>query len=124
MVQHRPTPAAACRTIERGPREGGRAPRPRGALQGTGRTEALSPQGEMGGMRGAMEGDEVQVCPASLPPSSRRYLVGRRGDAGCPLCARRARGGATLSGLGATSYHFLTATWVVLMVGEPSPSQP
>ncbi|WP_437969686.1 hypothetical protein WMF04_10500 [Sorangium sp. So ce260] len=75
-------------------------------------------------MCGAMEGDEVQVCPASLPPSSRRYLVGRRGDAGCPLCARRARRGATLPGLGATSYHFLTATWVVLMVGEPSPSQP
>ncbi|WP_437572611.1 hypothetical protein [Sorangium sp. So ce542] len=70
-----------------------------------------------------MEGDEVQVCPASVPPSSRRYLIGRRGDAGCPLCARRARGGATLPGLGGTSYHFLTATWVVLMVGDPASSQ-
>ncbi|WP_437591944.1 hypothetical protein [Sorangium sp. So ce1000] len=68
-----------------------------------------------------MEGDEVQVYPASPPPSSRRYLFGRRGDAGCPHCARRARVRSTMPGLGGAPYHFLTATWVVLMVGEPSP---
>ncbi|WP_437289753.1 hypothetical protein [Sorangium sp. So ce406] len=69
-----------------------------------------------------MEGDEVQVCPASPPPSSRRYLIGRRGDAGCPLCARRARARSAVAGLGGASYHFLTATWVILMVGEPMSS--
>ncbi|WP_437993039.1 hypothetical protein [Sorangium sp. So ce145] len=73
-------------------------------------------------MRGVMEGDEVQVCPAPPPPSSRRYLFSRRGDAGCPLCARRAR--STMPGLGGAPYPFLTATWVVLMVGEPLPSPP
>ncbi|XXY47087.1 hypothetical protein WME91_44500 [Sorangium sp. So ce269] len=73
-------------------------------------------------MCGVMEGDEAQICPASPPQSSRRYLVGRRGDAGCSLCARRAR--STTAGLGGTSYHFLTATWVILMVGEPLPSSP
>lgn len=121
MVQHRPTPAAACRAIERWLREGGRAPLSRGASQEIGRTEALPLQGEMGGLRGVMEGDEVQVCPAS-PPSSRRYLFGRRGDAGCPLCARRGR--SAMPGLGGAPYPFLAATWVVLMVGEPLPSPP
>ncbi|MGK3996022.1 hypothetical protein [Sorangium sp. So ce1024] len=70
-----------------------------------------------------MEGDEVLVCPASPPPSSRRYLIGRRGDSGCPLCARRARAMSTMAGLGGTSHHFLTATWVVLTVGEPLSSR-
>jgi hypothetical protein len=71
-----------------------------------------------------MEGDEVQVHPASPPPSSRRYLVGRRGDAGCPLCARRAGVRSTMPRLGGAPYHFLSATWVVLMVGEPLPPSP
>ena len=122
MVQHPLTSAAVCRALERWPREDGRALRSPGASQGTMRTEALPLQGRMEGMCGVMEGDEVQIGPAPPPQSSRRYLVGRRGDAGCPLCARRTR--SMTAGLGGTSYHFLTATWVILMVGEPLPSSP
>ncbi|AUX21156.1 uncharacterized protein SOCEGT47_016350 [Sorangium cellulosum] len=120
MVQHRPTPEAACRAIERRPREDCSALRPLGGAQDVGRTEAPSLQSAMGAMCGVIEVDGAQVGPASPSLSSCRYFMGRRGDASCPLCARRARSGSAPHGLAGASRHFLTATWVVLMVGEPS----
>ncbi|WP_159396832.1 hypothetical protein [Sorangium cellulosum] len=74
-------------------------------------------QSRMGEACGVVESDGAPIGLVP-PPSSRRYFTGRRGDAGCPVCARRARSRGY--GLAATSCHCLTATWVVLMVGEPS----
>jgi hypothetical protein len=54
-----------------------------------------------------------------LPPASRRYLIDERGETGCPLCMRRARGSPAGVGPPRSSHRFLSATWVVLTVGEP-----
>jgi hypothetical protein len=66
-----------------------------------------------------MQGGGADADPASTPMSSRRYLIGSRGDLGCPLCAKRSRSSSTTVGFARTSCQFLAATWVVLTLGEP-----
>lgn len=118
MVQHRPTSEAARRAMERWPREDGSALRSHGGSQDVDRAEAPSLQRTVGAMCGVMQSDRARIGSASPPPSSRRYFMGRRGDASCPLCARWARSGAAIH---AEAWcHSLAATWVVLTVGEPS----
>lgn len=73
-------------------------------------------------MWGVRQGEDEEVCPASAPPASHRYFIGARGDAGCPLCAKRSRRGSMTVGVARTSYQFLAATWVILTLGEPLPS--
>ena len=123
MVQHRPTSDAARRAVQRRRREDedDEAMLLRGATQGVRLAGSLERQGELGRRCSVIGGGNVDDCPASAP-ASRWYLIGSRGEAGCPLCTRRSRRVTTTAGSARTSCQFLAVTWVVLTVGEPLPS--
>ena len=127
MVQHRPTSEAARRAVlHRRCRDAG-AQRTLGTPPDARCPSAPGFQSKTGGMSGVRQGEDEEACPRSAPPASAsivppRPFIGTRGYAGCPLCARRSRRGSMTVGFARTSRHFLAATWVVLMLGEPLPS--
>lgn len=118
MVQHRPTPGAADRSVERRCREGSEV---RGVLPEVQRAEAPSTPVSAGSTGGEVQGGGAQGIPA---PASRRCLIGGRRGAVCPQCARRALTDSSMPGVSRRPCQFLAVTWVVLTVGEPQPTSP